>query len=98
MSERTRQHLGGAVDSASDAMEGLQSLTPHRDDREPALVELCVGTSLRVAPMEFLEAAVTIVRQAMVPASRKCGLTPSRARRLNVQSINRYGPLVTRPG
>lgn len=64
MSERARSRRGAAVDSASDEMEGLQGLTPHRDDSEPALVELCVGTSLRVAPMEFLEAAVTIVQQA----------------------------------
>ena len=67
MSDRTRAARDGAVDaaSASGDMEAPKGLTPHRDDAVPTLIELCVGTSLRVAPMEFLEAAVTIVQQAM---------------------------------
>ena len=65
MTERPRSAGDGAVDWVSPEVGGLEGLTPHRDDHEPALIELCVGTSLRVAPMEFLEAAVTIVQQAM---------------------------------
>ena len=67
MSERVSSVGDGALgaDPGSGAMEAPQGLAPHRDDVEPALIELCVGTSLRVAPMEFLEAAVTIVQQAM---------------------------------
>lgn len=53
------------TDPRSGVAEAPHGLTPHRDDVEPALTELCVGTSLRVASMEFLEAAVTIVQQAM---------------------------------
>ena len=68
MSERTRsagddESVG--TDPRSGVAEAPHGLTPHRDDVEPALTELCVGTSLRVASMEFLEAAVTIVQQAM---------------------------------
>ncbi len=65
MTERPRSAGDGAVDWVSPEVGGLEGLTPHRDDHEPALIELCVGTSLRVAPMEFLEAAVTIVQEAM---------------------------------
>ena len=67
MSERTRSAGDGSVgtDPRSGVAEAPHGLTPHRDDVEPALTELCVGTSLRVASMEFLEAAVTIVQQAM---------------------------------
>jgi glutamyl-tRNA reductase len=67
MSERVSSARDGVSDSdsGSGAIEAPQGLTPHRDDVEPTLIELCVGTSLRVAPMEFLEAAVTIVQQAM---------------------------------
>ena len=67
MSERTRSAGDESVgtDPRSGVAEAPHGLTPHRDDVEPALTELCVGTSLRVASMEFLEAAVTIVQQAM---------------------------------
>lgn len=67
MSERTRSAGDESVgtDPRSGVVEAPHGLTPHRDDVEPALTELCVGTSLRVASMEFLEAAVTIVQQAM---------------------------------
>ena len=67
MSERTRSagHESVGTDPRSGVAEAPHGLTPHRDDVEPALTELCVGTSLRVASMEFLEAAVTIVQQAM---------------------------------
>ncbi len=66
MSERTRSAGDESVgtDPRSGVAEAPHGLTPHRDDVEPALTELCVGTSLRVASMEFLEAAVTIVQQA----------------------------------
>lgn len=52
------------------ALDGLDGLSAHRDDRPPVLIELCVGTSLRVAPMEFLEAVVTRVQHAMNGAER----------------------------
>jgi len=67
MSERTWSAGDESVgtDPRSGVAEAPHGLTPHRDDVEPALTELCVGTSLRVASMEFLEAAVTIVQQAM---------------------------------
>ena len=67
MSEHTRSAGDESVgtDPRSGVAEAPHGLTPHRDDVEPALTELCVGTSLRVASMEFLEAAVTIVQQAM---------------------------------
>jgi glutamyl-tRNA reductase len=65
MSEETRTDRDAVVDSVSTGMEGLEGLTPHRDDHRPDVIELCVGTSLRVAPMEYLEAAVTIVKQAL---------------------------------
>jgi len=65
MSEPTRTDRDGAEDLASAEMKGLEGLTPHRDDHRPEFIELCVGTSLRVAPMEYLEAAVTIVQQAL---------------------------------
>ena len=67
MSERTRSAGDESVGThpRSGVAEAPHGLTPHRDDVEPALTELCVGTSLRVASMEFLEAAVTIVQQAM---------------------------------
>ncbi len=67
MSEDARTDRDGAVDedSVPADMKGLEGLTPHRDDHRTEFIEVCVGTSLRVAPMEYLEAAVTIVRQAL---------------------------------
>ncbi len=62
MSGRTRSGRKVAVDAE---FRGLEGVTSHRDDRRPVLVELCVGTSLRVAPMPFMEAAVTIVQHAL---------------------------------
>ena len=65
MTERPRADIDEAVDTVSDQMKGLEGLTPHSDDHRPEFIELCVGTSLRVAPMEYLEAAVTIVQRAL---------------------------------
>jgi len=44
---------------------GLEVLKAHGDESKPGSVELCVGTSIRVAPMEFLEAVVTLLQHAM---------------------------------
>lgn len=52
----------GIAPREPSALEGLK---PHRDDRQPVLVELCVGTNIRVAPMEFLEAVVRLLQHAM---------------------------------
>ena len=43
----------------------LPVLAVHSDQGEPAPVELCVGTSIQVAPMEFLERVVTLLQHAM---------------------------------
>lgn len=54
----------------AEELRGLEGLSAHHEDRPTVLIELCVGTSLRVAPMEFLEAAVTRVHHAMDGAER----------------------------
>ena len=67
MKAPTRTDRDGAVDADSlpADMKGFEGFTPHCDDHAPGFIELCVGTSLHVAPMEYLEAAVPIVRQAL---------------------------------
>lgn len=51
--------------SEEQGLPGLEGLSPYREDRETVVTEVCVGTSLRVAPMEFLEACVKRVQHAM---------------------------------
>lgn len=58
--ERPASKHAGAADPSD-----LDGLAAHGDEGEPVLVELCVGTSIRVAPMEFLEAVVTLLQHAM---------------------------------
>ncbi len=65
-----RASPAGARGYEDPELRGLEGLSPHRADRQEVLIELCVGTSLPGAPMEFLEASVTRVRHAMDGAER----------------------------